>query len=461
MTEKINRQEARSLVERCQNDPLFFSKQVLGGEEPWSKQEEIMLSVRDHPRTVVPSGYSVGKTWVAARIGLWFLYSYPGSLVITTAPTWRQVETILWAEIRRLHQQSVKPLGGQVLQTQVKIADNWFALGLSTDDPAYFQGFHSSHLLLIFDEAAGIDKSIWDVAEGQMAGAFTRWLAIGNPIAPMGPFYDAAKSPAWNALPISCLDSPNVKAGKILYPKLVTSTWVEERQRGWGEQSPLYQTKVLGQFPTASEHGLIPFQWLRAAQQRAVDNGTVDHAEKRVGVDVARSGDDATVFLLREGPEVKEIEEHRNFDTMETVGRLILFVDKYKVPWGNVCVDVIGIGAGVVDRLKEQGLRVKDINFAASARDPTKYANLRAECYWRLREALQPDATAPLAIPAKYSKLLNELATVEWHATSMGKILIEPKEDIKERLGRSPDHADALALSFARPRRPGRVIYCG
>lgn len=459
MIEQIKVQDARSLLERCQKDPLFFCRYVLGGEKPWSKQKEIMLSVRDNPRTLVPAGYAVGKTWVAARVALWFLYSYPNSLVITTAPTWRQVENILWAEIRLQHQQSFKPLGGLVLQTQIKIADNWFALGLSTDEPARFQGFHSSHLLLIFDEAAGIDKSIWDVAEGQMAGAFARWLTISNPIAPSGPFYDAAKSPMWNTIPISCLDSPNVKAGKIIYPKLVTSTWVEDRQKEWSEASPLYQSKVLGQFPSTSEHGLIPLDWLMAAQERTAGKVEVNPDERRIGVDVARSGDDATVFLFREGPAVKDMEEYHNISTMETAGKLIIFVDKHKVPWRSVSVDVIGIGAGVVDRLKEQNLHVQAVNFGSSAKDSKKYANLRAECYWKVRDASNPDADKPMAIPARYSKLVNELASTEWHATSSGKILVEPKEEIKKRLGRSPDHADALALSYARLIRPVRVIW--
>jgi len=152
---EIKTQDAIDLLKRCQQDPLFFSRYVLGGEQPWDKQKEIMLSVRDNPRTAVPSGFGVGKTWAAVRVALWFLYSLPHSLVITTAPTWRQVETILWAETRRQHQKSLRPLGGIVLQTQIKIADDWFALGLSTDEPERFQGFHSAYLLLIFDEATG------------------------------------------------------------------------------------------------------------------------------------------------------------------------------------------------------------------------------------------------------------------------------------------------------------------
>ena len=317
--------DAQGLLQRCQQDPLFFSRHVLGGEQPWDRQREIMFSVRDTDRTAVPSGFAVGKTWVAARIVLWFLFSFPHSLVITTAPTWRQVENILWAEIRRQHLTSKIGLGGEALRTQIKIADSWFAIGLSTDEPSRFQGFHAEHVLLIFDEAGGVSREIWDAAEGQMAGAHARWLAIGNPIALSGPFYDACCSEPWTTIPISCLDSPNVREGKILYPKLVKKKWVEERKSQWGEESPLYQSLVLGQFPTASEYALIPSSWVLAANDRPLPETPAEPEQRRIGVDVARSGADLTVFLLRDGSYVRDIESYSGLNTMESVGRLRLF----------------------------------------------------------------------------------------------------------------------------------------
>ena len=448
-----NPMDATTILDRCQCDPLFFSEHILGGEQPWARQCDIMRSVRDYPRIVVPSGFAVGKTWVAARIALWFLFSFPHSLVITTAPTWRQVENILWAEIRRQHTESARPLGGTVIRTQIKITDNWFAIGMSTDDPTRFQGFHSAHLLLVFDEAAGIDRTVWDAAEGQMASAHARWLAIGNPVAPSGPFYDACKGELWHTIPTSCLDTPNVTEGRVAYPKLVTSQWVEDRKREWGEESPLYQSRVLGQFPTASEHGLIPLAWILEANKAAVDlpeHKTLQDDERKVGVDVARSGADATVFLLREGNVVSEIEEHHQLSTTESTGKLIQFVERLSVQWHNVYIDVIGIGAGVVDRLREQDRGVCAVNFGAGAVQSERYANARAECYWGVRDALRLADESRLRIPAKFGRLCSELVSVEWSATSSGKILIEPKEAVKKRIGRSPDHADALALSYAR-----------
>jgi len=125
----------------------------------------------------------------------------------------------------------------------------------------------------------------------------------------------------------------------------------------------------------------------------------------------------------------------------------------------KVIVDEIGIGAGVVDRLKEQGRRVTGVNFGVVALDTDKYRNIRAECYWKLREALNPESEKPLAIPKEFVKLAIELVAIEWFVSSTGKTQIEPKENVKKKLGRSPDHADALALTYARPRRLGRVCY--
>ena len=415
-----------------------------------------MQSVCERPRTAVPSGFAVGKTWIAARIALWFLYCHRSSLVITTAPTWRQVENVLWAEIRRQHSQAAVPLGGEVLRTQIRLAADWFALGLSTDEPERFQGFHSAHLLMIFDEAAGVDRRVWDVAEGQMAGAHCRWLAIGNPVEPSGPFYDACRSELWHTLPTSCLDTPNVKAGEVLLPKLVTARWVEERRAEWGEESPLYQAKVLGRFPTISDHGLIPLGWVLQANERAASARvrTVDGREIGVGVDVARFGADSTVFLARTNERVLEVEEHGGLSTTETVGHLVMFVERLGVPWDQVFVDEIGVGAGVVDRLAEQGREVWPVNFGAAAAEPERCANVRAECYWALREACRPDGEDALQIPAAFGRLGAELASILWSVTSSGKILLEPKAKVKRRLGRSPDHADALALTFFRAPQP-------
>ena len=206
------------------------------------------------------------------------------------------------------------------------------------------------------------------------------------------------------------------------------------------------QPKVLGQFPSSSEHGLIPLDWILLAQQRTP---TAYSEERKIGVDIARSGADSTVLLLRCGNLLKDVREYRNINTMEVVKKLIAFVERHNVPWENVVVDEIGIGAGVVDRLREQNHYVQAVNFGTAASNSDKFLNKRAKCYWQVKEAINPEAKHPLVIPQNLGRLCSELAAIEWTVTSNGKIKLEAKEDIKKRLGFSPDFADALALSYA------------
>jgi hypothetical protein len=150
-------EDAKSLADRCQNDPVFFCNNILG-TAPWAKQREIMCSVRDNPNTIVASGHGLGKTRTAAETCLWFLFTHPNSYVITTAPTARQMESILWAEIGSLYNNAKVPLGGRLLRTSLTLDEKWFALGLSTDEGDRFQGFHAENILLIMDEAPAVEQ---------------------------------------------------------------------------------------------------------------------------------------------------------------------------------------------------------------------------------------------------------------------------------------------------------------
>lgn len=258
---------------RCRRDPLFFCRHVLGGEQPWERQAQILLALRDAPRVAVRSGHGVGKTWTAARAALWFLYSHPRAIVLTTAPTQRQVRSILWTEIRRQVRTAVLPLGGKLTETALVVDDGWFALGLSTDEPERFQGYHAEHLLLVMDEAPGVPEDIYEAARGVLTSRHARVLLIGNPTQPRGPFYEAFRSPHWQAVHIPCTACPNVTTGRVIYPKLVTAEWVETQAREWGRSSPAFRSRVLGEFPEESEHLLTPLAWLHAARERGMAGG--------------------------------------------------------------------------------------------------------------------------------------------------------------------------------------------
>jgi hypothetical protein len=447
----LNERSCLSTARRYARNPLLFCRETLGGDRPWSRQAEVLMALKDYPRVAVRSGHGVGKTWLAARAALWFLYSHPHSIVLTTAPTHRQVRSILWAELRRQHRTARISLGGSLTETRLTLDDDWFALGLSTDEPDRFQGYHSEHLLLIFDEAPGVPEPIYEAARGVLTSAHSRVLLIGNPTVPSGPFYEAFRSPEWRALHIPCTACPNVVSGEIVYPRLVSAEWVEAQAREWGRESPAFRSRVLGEFPEESESRLVPLAWIHAAQERRP--GETTGLALRMGVDVARYGADRTAIVIADDFAVREMHAWSGLSTMETAGRVLALAREKEIPAERIAVDDTGVGGGVTDRLREQGWNVIAVQ-AAGSPDSRNFANRRSELYWRLREALNPDGDTPLSLPDRHAALAEELSAIGYGFSSSGKIIIEGKDALRSRLGRSPDLADALALTFAVSTAP-------
>lgn len=436
------------------NDPVRFVREVLGGD-PWHRQIEILAALRDHPRVTVRSAHGVGKTWVAACATLWFLFTRRPVAVLTTAPTYRQVREVLWREIRRLHRGAARrghPLAGKCVETALRVDDDCFALGWSTDEADRFQGFHAPHVLVVVDEAAGVPADIYDAIDSVLTGEEARLLLIGNPTHAHGRFYESHRQPGWCKFVISALDSPNLRGVDlddpatdrvpIPYPGLVTARWVRERRREWGEDSVLYQTRVLGNFPTQEDDALLPLTWIEAAVARHAT--TTPAGEVEIGVDLARYGECESVACVRRGIGLIELRVWRKEDLMESTGRVVELVRRYRPVW--VKVDAVGVGAGVVDRLRELGIEgVIAVNGAERPREPERYASLRAEIYFALRDRFRDGA---IAIPPD-DRLIAQLAALRYGYTSRGQQKVEGKDEMRERGLPSPDRADALALCFA------------
>lgn len=273
---------AQALQKRIREDPVFFCRHVLG-IRPWRRQREVLRALRDHERVAVRSGHGTGKSFIAAAATLWFLYAYYPAKVITTAPTWNQVRQILWSEIRRLHAASRVPLGGRVLEERIRLGDDAFAVGISTDEAERFQGFHAESVLVILDEAPGVREEIWEAAQTLLTGRTGRLLAIGNPTRPVGSFYEAfGAGSAWAQVRISCLDCPNVRFGREIYPRLVTRQWVEGRRRDWGEGTGLWRSRVLGEFPEDAQSLLIPRNWIeQSIATFSAQNGAWSESDRK------------------------------------------------------------------------------------------------------------------------------------------------------------------------------------
>jgi hypothetical protein len=323
------RDEVREEVAAWRRDPALFVRSVLGVRTLWEKQVEILEALRDHPRVAVAACHDSGKTYLAACAAWWFSLAYQPAKVITTAPTDRQVRQLLWAEIRALHGNARVPLPGNVLTThwQMPGHPDWFMTGFATtqdsaqEHATRFQGYHSPNLLLIFDEASGIERPIWDAADGLMTSGHCRHLAIGNPTDPTGEFARAYRSTDWHSIQIDALQTPNLVSGEDTVPFLVSNGWVADMRRKYGEGAPAYLSKVRGLFPGAADDTLIALGWVQEALTRTAE--PQPDAVRSMGVDVARFGSDLTCIYVVEGGTILHAEVKAGQDLMRTSGRVI------------------------------------------------------------------------------------------------------------------------------------------
>jgi phage terminase large subunit len=295
----------------------------------WQTQQTIAKALIDTQFVYIPSCHASGKSFLAAHVALWFLFTHPNSIVVTTAPTGRQVRKVLWSEIRRAYTNAPVPLGGELLQTELKLDDKHYAFGFSTDQPTNFSGIHADWVLVIVDEATGIAADIWEGISGVLANQNTRLLAIGNPTDGASEFAARIRRAGERTavIPISCYDTPNFTTfgiteadivnrtwrdkltGSLPMPYLITPQWVADIYERYGADSAMYISRCLGRFPESSADTLIPLAWVLDAVERWKDvteqlkqgRDVPLGPDKQLGVDVARFGADRTVRTSRQG----------------------------------------------------------------------------------------------------------------------------------------------------------------
>jgi len=502
------------VVTKAQRDPCWFVRVVLGCQM-WEKQRMILESIRDHDETVVASCHGAGKSWTAAVSVLWFLFTHRHSIVITTAPGNRQVKGILWKEIRRLHQQARFPLGGRVIQQEIKVDTDWFAWGFtaSDHDPDKFQGFHSSSgwVLVVVDESSGVSNPIFEAIDGVLSSEYSRLLLIGNPTNPMGRFAKSfVKNHSAHKINISAFDTPNFRHFKVgpddiesgswkkkvgdksmPFPMLVTPKWAAERQARYGKRSPWYVARVLGRFPSSRDDTLIPLTWLTQAQGKLVgDAESLDGLRivdsplmTALGVDVARYGQDRTVFTVlqiheilcgdKDSPpeffsQITCIQARDRTSVTEVATEAQLISDTYRCD--GIAVDDTGVGGGVTDILQDAGLMVEPVLFgsASSETDEKVYINLKAELFWSLRRAFEKGQigfdTEDETLESEIDIMVGQLSMMLYEVTPRGIRIIDPDESAGKRkalgdLVRSPDYAHSLGLAwwYAKIGGPGSV----
>lgn len=463
------------LASRFYSDPTGFARNAIkwpDGQALTDYQAEILDAVPREKRVAVRGPHGLGKTSVAALAVLWFSVTREAAgidwKVVTTAGAWRQLERYLWPEIckwaRRIDWAAVgcEPWDErtQLLSLNIKLA-NGQAFAVASDNSALIEGAHADAILYIFDESKSIDPAVFDAAEGAFSGAGAGSgleafaLTCSTPGAPEGRFYEIHSRQKgfedWWTRHITVDDS--IAAGRI------SADWVDQRRKQWGADSALFANRVLGEFHSNDSDGVIKLEWVEAANLRWLawdDMGrpTVP-GPRRLGVDVARFGSDKTVMAIldrypiagdQSAGVITEIRRSSKEDTMETVGRVAGLVSV--MPGLTAVVDVIGVGGGVYDRLREQDLKPEAFNASESSERKERsgelgFTNKRSAAVWLLGEMLNPLYGATLALPPD-DLLLGDLCAPHYSMTSNGRIQVESKDDIRKRIGRSPDSGDAV-----------------
>jgi phage terminase large subunit len=443
---KATKQDCVDALEAWKKDPVVrhysFSDKIL-----WAKQVEALIAYRNNKRTAIKSGNTVGKTFLSADIVMDFLtINGPQAKVVTTAPTWTQVEDVLWKEIAGYCNSSKIPTGGTLLKTQLSFSEEWFAVGISTDEPVRFQGRHSPHLLVIIDEASGITREIWEIIDALHP---EKVVAIGNPLDNVGPFFEAFSSPLWHKITISCRECVDWQKEHGEVPGLVTQEWINEAEQIHGKNSPWVQAHVDGEFPDEAEGTLISRKWVEDCRANVLEEDEEDHA-RIISVDVAsKHGECETVFTYRYGNTVARSTGHLRIDTPMQRDIISQMWSYYKAT--DVVVDSDGMGEGLPGILGEKNIPCWEFHggYAQKAYDDTKFRNLRTQFYYMIAKKFEKRLYDLSKLPEKeYEILKNQLCCIRLKPPDgRARIQIETKEDLSKRGIKSPDHADALMMS--------------
>jgi len=439
--------EGSEVVNYWRLNPVRFIEDVLG-VKLWSKQAQICNSVRDNPRTSVRSCSAVGKTGVSALIVLWFLCAFRPATVLTTGRSFRQVKEQLWREIRTRHAQSRRPIGGEITQVSLNLAEDWFALGFSTDESDRVTGYHNRHVLVIVDEASGVPEEVYGALDNPLSSGWTRQLIIGNPTQSVGKFRDSFTSATFNSFHISAFDTPNFTGEEGDFSFLISKEYVEAKKLEWGEDNPLYEVFIKGDFPSGETDRLIPFGAAELAINREIKPDKEE--EYAMGIDTARFGEDENALYIRHGSRVIKSVFWKKSDTEASIGKIVhelKLLKEAETPCNIINIDE-GYNPGIVDGLKALKYKVNGITFQSKAKNHKLFANVRAEMFWNLADRFK---AGTIDIPND-KVLLKQVTDIKKKPLDrQDKIIIESKEDMKARGLKSPDRADALALCFMNP----------
>lgn len=484
----MDRSKQLKKLKEWRADWALFAKEVLHTRLD-EEQQAILRAVQTEKMVAVASGTGRGKDYIAAVACLCFMYLTPrwkdGKLVkntkiAMTAPTDRQVGNIMVPEVRRLFK-SAQVLPGRMVGHDIRTRyEEWFLTGFkaSDDNTEAWSGFHAVNTMFVVTEASGISEAVFNAIEGNLQGN-SRLLIVFNPNLTTGYAANAMKSERFKKFRLNSLHAENVISKREVIPGQVDYEWVKDKVNSWcipirkedyndGEgdfqwedkwyrPNDLFRVKVLGMFPKVSEDVLIPYEWVVIANERwkeLKEEGFEPTKSCKLGVDVAGMGRDSSILAPRYGNWLAEFEVHNSAgvaDHMHVAGMTVPYLKNKET---RAYIDTIGEGAGVFSRLRElKYYNAYSCKFSESARnlsdmtDVRTFANMRAYLYWAVRDWLDPKNGFYAAVPPN-DYFMQECTEIHWKFTSSGDIIMEPKDDIKKRLGRSPDFFDAVSNTF-------------
>jgi hypothetical protein len=462
-TRKQLDEQMQDLCVQHANDPYGFTMKMFDwghgeladwdGPDWWHK--EVFQAIKDYlggPETMplriaVASGHGAAKTFVVAVIIHWFMSCRPHPQVVCTANTESQLTTRTWREVAKWHKRAHNRDWFDWTATSYYFKahpETWkaHAIPWSENNTEAFAGTHEENVLMVFDEASKISDKIWEVTDGVLTTKKNIWLVFGNGTRNVGRFYDCfhkhkrgPENPSgwltWN------IDSRKCKASTLLGPGYLESLI---KQYG-GEDTDQARVRVRGLFPQTATRQLISTESVEKCQKYEAEGWEM--LPKVMGVDVARFGENSSTICIRQGRKVSPIIVLPKMDLMNTAHHVAEAIKRERPI--QIFVDGSGIGAGVVDRLRQLNFSVVDVNGGNSSINP-RFLNKRAEMWWELKEAID----GLMELPPD-GQLRDELTCIEYDYTDKGRIRLDRKSDIMEEHGFSPDRADALALTYAYP----------
>lgn len=473
-TLKLAKPEYRRFIQTYEHDRVAFIHDCLipmTGEGYAPYQVEIMGLLDMNTHVAVRGPHGLGKTAMASWVVLHGILTSEDVKVPTTASSWRQLTKFLWPEIHKWGQRlrwdriGLDPKTRRLFNDlSIKLGPTQEAFAVASDNAVLIEGAHANRVIYVFDESKSIPDGTWDAAEGAFSaagpdtGKEAKAFAISTPGDNQGKFYDIfARRPG-----LERWATRHVTVEEAIAARRVSRQWVDNMAQEWGEASARFMTHVLGEFATESNEGLIPLTWVLQANERwtAVMNSLADGDDlgqaTALGVDVARDGEDRTAIALRFGAVIHSLQYFAKQDTMKTAGRVNSLASRHDAQQAVIVVDVVGVGGGVFDRLRELGFGDRLYSFIAGGatdwRDLTgqnRFADVRSAAWWHMRELLDPRNEENICLPPD-PILTRDLTAPRWREMSSGVIRVESKDDLRKakRLGRSTDAADAVIQAF-------------